>query len=141
MTLRRSEVQSLYHAPKCESGEMVYSGDLKSPVARHTGSSPVSRTTHNGLLVKWDNSAMAWQHREFDSPTVHQLWVTLADSWRVQSAGWQVRFLYRPASFANKYSCGGNTPVSSWTDNPTNLTWTSWVDERSIAVSGVKCYP
>ena len=56
---------------------MVYSGDLKSPVARHTGSSPVSRTTHNGLLVKWDNSAMAWQHREFDSPTVHQSWVTL----------------------------------------------------------------
>ena len=28
-----------------------------------------------GLLVKWDNSAMAWQHREFDSPTVHQFGV------------------------------------------------------------------
>jgi hypothetical protein len=25
----------------------------------------------SGLLVKRDNSAMAWQHREFDSPTVH----------------------------------------------------------------------
>ena len=29
---------------KCESGEMVYSGDLKSPVERHAGSSPASRT-------------------------------------------------------------------------------------------------
>ena len=28
----------------CESGEMVYSGDLKSPVERHAGSSPASRT-------------------------------------------------------------------------------------------------
>ena len=37
-------------------------------------------TNGNGLLVKWDNSAMAWRHREFDSPTVHQTWVTLADS-------------------------------------------------------------
>ena len=32
---------------------MVYTGDLKSPVARHTGSSPVSGTTH-GLKVFMD---------------------------------------------------------------------------------------
>lgn len=28
----------------CGSGEMVYSGDLKSPAERHAGSSPASRT-------------------------------------------------------------------------------------------------
>ena len=32
---------------------MVYAADLKSAVARHTGSSPVSRTTH-GLKVFMD---------------------------------------------------------------------------------------
>ena len=31
-------------APNCESGEMVYSRDLKSLVFGHAGSSPASRT-------------------------------------------------------------------------------------------------
>jgi hypothetical protein len=41
-------------APNCESGEMVYSGDLKSPVERHAGSSPASRTIRpcGQILVK-----------------------------------------------------------------------------------------
>ena len=35
----------------CESGEMVYSRDLKSLVERHAGSSPASRTIHKGDVV------------------------------------------------------------------------------------------
>lgn len=36
---------NLIHQNLCESGGMVYAADLKSAVARHTGSSPVSRTS------------------------------------------------------------------------------------------------
>ena len=49
---------------------------ISSAVERRSDSTDVSSSnllsrTKSGLLVKWDNSAMAWQHREFDSPTVH----------------------------------------------------------------------
>ena len=32
---------------------MVYSGDLKSPVARHAGSSPATRTNSELAIVQW----------------------------------------------------------------------------------------
>ena len=32
---------------------MVYTGDLKSPAERHTGSSPVSRTIVLTTVVQW----------------------------------------------------------------------------------------
>ena len=35
---------NLVHQNLCESGGMVYTGDLKSPAARIKGSSPFSRT-------------------------------------------------------------------------------------------------
>ena len=41
---------NLVHQNICESGGMVYTGDLKSPAARIKGSSPFSRTKL-GLLV------------------------------------------------------------------------------------------
>ena len=41
---RGREFESHRFRQTCESGEMVYSGDLKSPVERHAGSSPASRT-------------------------------------------------------------------------------------------------
>jgi len=44
-TVRRGSSPWRY-ASKCECGEMVYSGDLKSPVERHAGSSPASRTNY-----------------------------------------------------------------------------------------------
>ena len=41
---RRASSSLAWGTKQCECGEMVYSGDLKSPVARHAGSSPATRT-------------------------------------------------------------------------------------------------
>ena len=52
----------------------------------------------------------------------------------------KVRFLLGLPVFASKQTCKGNTPVSSRTGTPINLTWISCMGERPMIVSGVKSY-
>ena len=60
------QVQVLLARPCVINSVVEYFRDMEG-----ASSSNLLSRTKSGLLVKWDNSAMAWQHREFDSPTVH----------------------------------------------------------------------
>ena len=56
---------------------MVYSGDLKSPVERHAGSSPASRTKSNWrgpimVLEQIANLSVAYAASEFESRSLRQ---------------------------------------------------------------------
>ena len=63
----------------CESGEMVYSGDLKSPAERHAGSSPASRTTKKIDYCGYNNTS-SWVPMIGSRPMTKFVTMSLSDT-------------------------------------------------------------